>query len=135
MILAIDIGGTKIAAGRIRDDGALDGEIRFRPTPTEGANRVVDAVVELVAELRDQADAGIGISTAGVVDTETGRILGATSSIPGWTGADLGPRVARATDLPTVVLGDGNAFGLGLWATRGSARCCCSPSGPVSGGA
>ena len=43
----------------VPDDGALDGEIRFRPTPTEGANRVVDAVVELVAELRDQADAAL----------------------------------------------------------------------------
>jgi glucokinase len=113
MILVADIGGTKIAATRVDSDGTVCADLRQIPTPTaQGA--VVDATAALLASLQQPDDVAVAISTAGVVDTTTGTVLAATSSIPGWGGTPLAALVVERLNLPTWVLGDGNAFGIGL---------------------
>lgn len=127
-ILVADIGGTKIAAARTDTTGALVTKILQSPTPTgagapetpppsapsAGAGRVVDVVVGLLEELREPGDRAVGISAAGVVDVAAGKVLTATSSIGGWGGTPLGPLVSQRLGLPVWVIGDGNAFGVGL---------------------
>lgn len=114
MILVADIGGTKLAATRVAAAGpAVD--LRQTPTPAgQGALGVVDATVALLGSLRQPDDIAVAISTAGVVDTSTGTVLAATRSIPGWGGTRLAALVSERLGLPTWVLGDGNAFGIGL---------------------
>ncbi|MGZ0147302.1 ROK family protein [Kribbella sp. WER1] len=124
MILVADIGGTKIAASRADSKGKLCGEIHEAPTPAQpgtpgssvsgGAGRVVDVLVALLQKLRGPADVAVGISTAGVVDVAAGKVLTATSSIGGWGGTPLAELVAARVGLPVFVVGDGNAFGIGL---------------------
>jgi glucokinase len=115
MILVADIGGTKIAATRVDKDGTLCADIRQTPTPAlQGAVSVVDATVTLLTSLQQPEDIAVAISTAGVVDTASGTVLAATSSIPGWGGTRLAALVSKRLGLPTWVLGDGNAFGVGL---------------------
>lgn len=111
MILVADIGGTKLAATRVDRDGAICADLHQLPTPND---RVVEATVALLASLRRPEDIAVAISTAGVVDTTTGTVLAATSSIPGWGGTPLAALVSDQLGLPTWVLGDGNAFGVGL---------------------
>ncbi|MGW6195637.1 ROK family protein [Kribbella sp. NPDC055110] len=115
MILVADIGGTKIAATRVDSDGTVCAELRQTRTPAaQGARSVVDATAALLASLQQPDDIAVAISTAGVVDTTTGTVLAATSSLSGWGGTPLAALVSEKLDLPTWVLGDGNAFGVGL---------------------
>lgn len=115
MILTADIGGTKIAAARVDQNGSLGGDVRRTPTPSrQGAPAVIDATVALLSGLRTPEDRAVAISTAGVVDTVSGTVLAATSSITGWGGTRLAALVSEGLGLPTWVLGDGNAFGVGL---------------------
>lgn len=120
MIIAVDIGGTKIAAARVDASGILAGDAVEAPTPAdEGPSRVVAVAVGLVEHLRTSDDVAVGVSTAGVVDASRGTIIGATNSIRGWAGTDLAHLMRVASGLPVWVLGDGNAFGVGLAAEYG----------------
>lgn len=115
MILVADIGGTKIAATRFDNAGARCVDIYQNPTPAQqGAIGVVDATVALLTSLQRREDVAVAISTAGVVDTVSGTVISATSSIPGWGGTRLAALISERLGLPTWVLGDGNAFGVGL---------------------
>jgi glucokinase len=115
MILVADIGGTKIAAARFDNAGARCADIYQIPTPAQrGASSVLDATVALLSSLQQPEDVVVAISTAGVVDTTTGIVISATSSIPGWGGTRLATLISERIGLPTWVLGDGNAFGVGL---------------------
>ena len=122
-ILAADLGGTKITAGLVTPGGVVVAR-RTVPTPAaEGPNAVVAAVTAALVAVRDDvaaagdatvgAPVAVGIGSAGVVDSATGRIISATDAIPGWAGTELGPRVSRALGLETQVLNDVHAHALG----------------------
>lgn len=112
--LALDIGGTKIAAARVDEDGGVVSDVLIRATPAMlGSAAVVDAMVRVLCELDDGSIDAIGIASAGVVDSDAGVIMGATASITGWQGTEIARSVRQATGHATYVLGDGHAFGLG----------------------
>ncbi|TCC32228.1 ROK family protein [Kribbella sindirgiensis] len=135
MILVADIGGTKIAATRVAKDGTLAADVRQSPTPAgQGAPGVVEATCSLLASLQDREDIAVAISTAGVVDTANGTVLAATNSIPGWGGTRLATLLSGKLGLPTWVLGDGNAFGIGLALEFGAANLLALIAGTGVGG-
>lgn len=119
-MLAADLGGTKITVGLVTTDGAV---LAGRTVPTRaqhGPDAVVAALVGALTLVRDEAltagaaaPAAVGVGSAGVVDSATGRIVSATDSIPGWAGTELGSRVRRALGLDTRVLNDVHAHALG----------------------
>lgn len=125
--IAVDIGGTKIAAALVTVDGEMS-ERREAPTPANrGPGAVLDAVAELVADLVASevgGIAGIGIGTAGVVDTCSGRIVSSTDTISGWAGTDVRSGICErlGSDLTAVVVhNDVDAHALGE-AWLGAAR-------------
>ncbi|MEO8266300.1 MAG: ROK family protein [Ilumatobacteraceae bacterium] len=125
--LAVDIGGTKIAAALVTVDGEMS-ERRESPTPADqGPGAVLDAVAELVADLVTSETggiAGVGIGTAGAVDTRSGRIVSSTDTIGGWAGTDVRSGIGERLggDLPAVVVhNDVDAHALGE-AWLGAAR-------------
>ncbi|MGE0218630.1 ROK family protein [Mycolicibacterium sp.] len=118
-ILALDIGGTKIAAALVDDDGTLTGR-RERPTPSGDAETVWAAVEALLAGVRaDAAVRAVGVSSAGPVDASTGTV--SPINIAGWNGFPIVERIAAATGLPVHLGGDGLCMALGeQW--RGAGR-------------
>ncbi|MGB3284558.1 ROK family protein [Mycolicibacter algericus] len=114
-VLALDVGGTKIAAGLVETDGALT-YTAVRPTRGDQGAEVVWAVV---AELLDDvlARAGgrvraVGIGSAGPVDVNAGTV--SPINIPGWRGFGLRDRVAAAVPgVPVTLGGDGVCMALG----------------------
>lgn len=112
MILAADIGGTKIAAA-LTDGGEVVGEVVTVPTPAqEGASAVLEAVCELLREVASGAQpSAVGLSCAGVV--VDGRITAATSHIAGWAGTAVAAEVESVLGVPVAALNDGHAFGVG----------------------
>lgn len=111
-ILAIDIGGTSIKMG-LTD---ISGEVtHFKEVDThskQGGPRMIERIIDIVhAEYRD-FDA-IGISTAGQVDSDSGKIIYANDNIPGYTGMDLRTAFTEACNVPVRVENDVNAAALG----------------------
>ena len=85
----IDLGGTKIQAAVVDDDGKVHGESRH-PTPTEGAP--ADVAAAMAEAMREAASAakvktkdleGVGVGSPGVVDDAAGTVAGA-GNLPHW---------------------------------------------------
>ncbi len=123
--LAVDIGGTKIAAGLVSADGALHAAART-PTPTDPDPEVVfAALADVVAEAVGAGSAAAEQPTVcGVGCGGPMTASGATVSplnIAGWRDFPLASRLAGLTGLPTYVDNDAKALALGEgW--RGAAR-------------
>lgn len=113
-VVALDIGGTKIAAGILSADDALMFEVRL-PTPVAGGGPAIlkeaTQIINALLQHRDVQPAAIGISTGGQIDA-TGHIVGTTDMIDGWLGVPLQQRIAERFGLPTFVLNDGHAAAL-----------------------
>lgn len=123
-VLAIDIGGTKIAGAIVDQNGhfqpAAGGPL---PTPKTGGEDVAATVVEMVKNLLAQAPttpAAIGIGSAGVIDPAGRRIVSATDAIPGWAGTALADTVEAAAGLPVYIENDVHAHARGeMWKGAG----------------
>ncbi|TDH46458.1 ROK family protein, partial [Mycobacterium eburneum] len=119
LTLALDIGGTKIAAGLVDDDGALAHTV-VRPTPAEAVWAGVEAVLAQALDTAGGAVRAVGIACAGPVDLPTGTV--GPINIPGWRGFPLREKVAAALPgVPVRLAGDGVCMALGEhW--RGAGR-------------
>lgn len=103
MIVAYDIGGTRIRAARVAGTEVQPlGEV---PTPAQDFAAFVAAVGGFAS-----GATGLALSVAGVVDPETGRIK--VANIPGADGRALGPELEAALGLPVRVLNDADCFAL-----------------------
>jgi glucokinase len=121
-VLAIDIGGTKIAAALVDADGAILKET-VRPTlPSTNPDVVFAsaeaAIVQLLSEVAEpQTPLRVGVGSAGPINGPAGTI--SPVNIPAWRNFEVSARVAdviadRLGVRPRVALaGDGHCFALG----------------------
>ncbi|HNM84578.1 MAG TPA: ROK family protein [Mycobacterium sp.] len=113
--LALDIGGTKIAAGLVDPSGRLLHETR-QPTPhSPDPDQVWAAAQRTITDALAAADgpvAGVGISSAGPIDLPAGTI--SPINIPAWRAFGVRDRVAAAVPgVPVRLAGDGLCMALG----------------------
>lgn len=132
--LAVDVGGTKLEAALVGEDGVLVAGSRSRQaTGREATPASMDAAIRSVVEhalaaLPAGAEiAGAGVGSAGPVDRDTGTII--PVNMPQARGYRLADAVRTAAsavlgvDVPTVFGHDGGALALAeswLGATRGA---------------
>lgn len=143
-IVAVDIGGTKIACGIVTlGEGAPRVEA-VEKMPTEAAQGGAHVLARVIAAVRGAIEraaeppVGVGISSAGVVDPRTGDITYANELMPGWGGTHLAAEVSAAVGLPCRVLNDVHAHALGeaRWGGgRDAASCLVVAVGTGIGGA
>jgi glucokinase len=119
LIAAVDIGGTKIAAGIVRVQGRKSVVLASRRWPTEGLERPPEVVVEAVLEhweallesqgLSPRDLAGVGVAFPGKFEAGTERILTAPN-LPPFIGRRPRCLFARAVEarwgLPLPVAAD-----------------------------
>ena len=108
-IIAVDIGGTAIKIRSVEWDG-IDRTKEWETQASLGGAHLVDRVKELIHTYQDFN--GIGISTAGEVNTEDGSIFYANSNIPGYTGMQVKKIMEEEFHVPTAVENDVNAAAL-----------------------
>ncbi len=123
MIIGVDIGGTKIAAGVIDPDGQVIERMQ-RPTPAQqGADAILATVIELVTILRVAHGeiAAVGVGSAGQVDSASGMVVDANENLPGFRGLALRDALESALRLPVAVENDVKAAALAE-AARGAGR-------------
>lgn len=115
VIGAVDIGGTKIAAGVVDGDGRV---LARRECPTDAARGYKDALARICSMLRDGVGEsgrpidGIGIGSTGPVDPVTG-VIGKLDFLPGWEGSPLVDDLAREFHVAAAMENDADAGALG----------------------
>ena len=144
-VVAIDIGGTKIASALVTLRSGESPEVEyFAKVPTQAAEGGEVVLANVIASARRVLEAcggdvcGIGVSSAGVIDPATGDVTYANEIMPGWGGTHLGAELADACGLPVRVLNDVHAHALGevRWgAGRGKESCLVVAVGTGVGGA
>lgn len=110
--LAIDIGGTKLAAGLVDDDGTLRRRAS-RPTPAAGT---ADGLFAAVASLADDVRSGEPVDACGVGcggPMTPGGLAVSPLNIPAWRAFPLRDRLAEHLGLPVAVDNDAKALALG----------------------
>lgn len=109
--IGVDIGGTKIAAGVVDEDGRIVAKTR-RDTDPRDSDSVDRGVIEACRELLDQHEAGaIGLAAPGFASADRSAVL-FTPNLP-WRDHPLRDIVAAelGQDLTIVVENDANAAG------------------------
>lgn len=116
-VIAIDLGGTQVRVALFSD-----GEILKRSAlPSDGASgptgilHQIETLVEKVTEGIKRSDIlGVGLSTAGPVDTVAGFALG-IPTLPGWKDFPIRSELANRLGLPASIENDAIAATLGEW--------------------
>lgn len=123
LTIGIDLGGTKLAAALVAEDGRILAALRRPSEPAKGADHIVDEITLAVQTLTEKAGPreplGIGIGVAGQVDPGTGAVRHAPNLQ--WDDFPLKSRVEDAVQLPVAVLNDVRAATYGEW-THGAGR-------------
>ncbi|HZQ31104.1 MAG TPA: ROK family protein [Mycobacterium sp.] len=121
LTLALDIGGTKTAAGLANSVGALV-RTAVMPTPHGDPETIWAVVAQLITAMSGQPVRGVGISAAGPVHLPTATI--SPLNMPGWRDFPVRDRVAAMVPgVPVRLANDGLCMALGEYrhgAGRGS---------------
>jgi glucokinase len=115
--IGIDVGGTKIAAGLVRDNGELDHRTSVRTPAVAGRGAIMSAIADVCALLMarcpgDRPVLGVGVGTSGVVDHRRGRVVCGSANLIGWEGTEVAAELAARVHVPVAVDNDGNTFAL-----------------------
>ena len=120
LAIGVDVGGTKVAAGVVDDDGVVLARAR-RPTPSGSTEHIEDVISDIVQELRSSYGdvVAVGIGAAGWVSADRGTVVYAPNLA--WRDEPLRERVSRRVEVAVVVENDANAA---AWAEHrfGAAR-------------
>jgi len=132
-VIGVDIGGTKILAAIVVDDGPVGAPVRV-PTPAGGPDAVLAAVTRAIEAVRTDDSTAVGVGTAGAVDAN-GRITHATATVPGWLGTEVRAELIRRVGLPVTVRNDVHAMALGEARSLGAGTILVVAAGTGVGGA
>jgi glucokinase len=128
LYLGVDIGGTKVAAGLVNEQGEIVYKTRNPMTATKGAEIAVEAVRQAIDRtIADNPQANvraIGLSSPGSVDPRTGSV-GMATNLPCWRNFALAPIIAEHYKVPTELHNDANAAGLAeaIWGSGAGYEC------------
>jgi glucokinase len=118
---SVDIGGTKIAVGAVREDGQILKRFECPTEPEKGFHHAMRRVIVMLRDLTaDETKlTGIGVGCPGPLNPFTG-VIGEVGTLPGWQGGNLVAELEAGLDLPVTVENDADAAALGeaRWGTE-----------------
>ncbi|MGI8665948.1 MAG: ROK family glucokinase [Jatrophihabitans sp.] len=107
LAIGVDIGGTKVAAGVVDDQGSIIDSTR-RPTPGTDVAATEAVIAEVVRELSSRHEVtAVGIGAAGWIANDRATVL--FSPHLAWRNEPLRDALAEAVGVPVVVENDANA--------------------------
>ncbi|UDY22518.1 ROK family glucokinase [Nocardioides sp. Kera G14] len=120
LTLGVDVGGTKILAGVVDDDGRILEQVRVT-SPATDAGAITAAIVGLVKDLtgRHQIEA-VGVGAAGYIDRGRSTVMFAPNIA--WRDVNLRTPIEEASGLPVVIENDANAAAWGEFAFGAAAE-------------
>lgn len=111
--IGVDVGGTKILAGLVDEQGTPVATLR-EPTPRDDADGALDIVARLVKQLvaeSPQPVSGLGLDVPGPCDASGSTVFFAPNL--GWSNVPVRAMLAEKVGLPVLVENDGNAAAWG----------------------
>lgn len=115
-VLAVDLGGTKVAVAAVSARGSVRGRVT-EPVDTSSTNAPVEQIIRMARAAGGSFDA-VGIAVPGLARPD-GTVW--APNLPGWDRVPLGRTVRQKLRVPVAVESDRNAAVLGE-AWRGAAR-------------
>ena len=110
--ISIDIGGTAIKYGIVSENAEVLLKKEMKTEAQKGGPAILEKVIGIVEELKGEEDAGVCISTAGMVDIEKGEIFYSAPLIPNYIGTAFKKTVEERFGIPCEVENDVNCAGL-----------------------
>jgi glucokinase len=111
MVIAVDLGGTNIRAGRI-EQGEILQHADTKLVEKENLQSTLDQLARLIESVMAPGVTGIGIGVPSVVDLKTGTVLDVTN-IASWKRVELKQIMEDRFHVPVQVNNDVNCFILG----------------------
>ena len=114
IVLGVDIGGTKVAAGLVNSAGEIIAKTRVPMHATRSADEAMHCVYQAIEKglkLSEKKVSAIGLSSPGPLDPHTGIVLH-TPNLPVWVNFALRKNVEERYGLPVRLDNDANAAGL-----------------------
>ena len=116
ILLAIDIGGTAVKMGLLREDGTILARTEDSVCFDQYKTPILDTVIRTAEHFLHEQDAtinGIGVSATGQIDTALGTVAGTNGKIPHYEGSEIKKTLEKRFSVPVWVLNDANAAALG----------------------
>jgi glucokinase len=120
LVLGVDVGGTKIAAGLVNNAGEIIAIHRAAMVcdsgPAAGLNAVSAAMDAALQSAKTETIHAIGVCAPGPLDPRTGMVIN-PPNVPCWRDFPLAEQISRRYRLPVKIENDANAAALAefLW--------------------
>ncbi len=111
-VIGVDLGGTKILAGSIDDEGRVHDRYEV-PTPTGSQAELLEGIAAAIEPLAGAGVAALGFGIPSVIDRATGQSLGSVN-IP-LEDVSLGSVMGERFGVPATVENDANVATLAEW--------------------
>jgi glucokinase len=117
-IVAIDLGGTKIAAALVTPSGKILHRDRVPTMASEGPKRVIERLCALIASVLKDTSltssnlGAISVAAAGVIDMANG-LVSASPNLPGWNSVPLCRITGERFGVPSYLINDAKAAAVG----------------------
>ncbi len=118
LVLAVDLGGTKIAAGLVSIKGEIISRGYCLALAEEGPETVIKRLLSLThrtlkqAGIKDSELKGVGVAAAGALDIRKGLVT-KSPNLPGWYNIPLQSIVTEKIGVKTYLINDASAAALG----------------------
>ena len=114
---AVDIGGTKISVGVVREDGTVLYRSDCPTDPQRGFSDAMQRIEQMLRQALAQCGsiAGVGIGCPGPLDPFTG-VIGDVGTLPTWEGGQLIAELSARLGLTVAVENDADAAALAEYA-------------------
>lgn len=110
--VSFDVGGTDIKYALIDEKANIIEKYKTATEAYKGGKQILEKVINIVKEFQKREKiSGVAISTAGMVDVETGEIF-YLSTIPDYIGINFKKEIEGKLNLPCEVENDVNCAGL-----------------------
>jgi glucokinase len=120
LILGVDVGGTKIAAAVVTDEGKIISRGYGSTSAQAGPQVVIDNIFHTINRAISSSNvvlsqlSGIGIAAAGIIDSKKGKVI-FSPNLPGWHEVPLGDAVHQRFNVSTYLGNDASLAALGEW--------------------
>ena len=119
LFIGVDLGGTRIRAGTVGDDGRILARTETLSDARRGPAAVLDTLRRTITELAPSLDeiAGLGVACAGQIHAATGVVVQAPNL--GWTNVPLAAELRHTLGVPVIVENDVRSAAWGEFVTGG----------------
>jgi glucokinase len=120
LILGVDVGGTKIAAAVVTDEGKVISRGYGSTSAQAGPQVVIDNIFATIDRTISSSNvvlsqlSGIGIAAAGIIDSRKGKVI-FSPNLPGCHEVPLGDAVHQRFNVSTYLGNDASLAALGEW--------------------